>query len=183
MKKSAEYLKAFTFVVIIALMSSSAAIAGETAGEISIRDLQRALILMVGGMKAPDMIREYIPETNSIPPDDVPYTGVIIDVRGLGYVRSMSPKVMDPDENIIYGLIDADEKTVINFGIVGYATSIKEASDSSRVGPRPIVITAEGVTGAYPCEIRVSTEDAVRILLANSSYDFLGRLKVVVIDE
>lgn len=112
------------------------------------------------------------------------YTGLIVLVRGVHIDRSMSPAILTPSGQIVYGrgwwkpgqlsVEVADGK-----GIVEYAPSIQEAR---RAGSQPLVVEAIGVTGPalsnFNTDVIVSEQDAAEIRTANARARFLERLQV-----
>jgi len=152
------------------------------AQECTNEDLLTILSVLVDDFPYQEKLRDYIPGTYDTPPEDAPFTGLIIVACDLGFERALSPKIIDCKGRTIYGLINIDAETAREPGIAGYAQSVEEARVSKRVGPRPLVINALEVKGEYPCYLVVSNDDAVVILLANAYYHFLEKLKVVIVD-
>ena len=150
--------------------------------EYSNEDIVAVLSLLVGDFPYRETIRKYIPGPDSVAPEDVPYTGLVIVAEDMGFVRAMSPKILDSKERIIYGLIDVDADTAKMTGIASYAETLDEALQSERAGDSPLVINALEAKGECPCNIVISDDDVVLILLANTYYHFLERLKVVIVD-
>ncbi|HOO49656.1 MAG TPA: hypothetical protein PLK94_00045 [Alphaproteobacteria bacterium] len=108
-------------------------------------------------------------------------TGLIVDASGFGVKRAMSPKILAPDERVIYGLLIVDESYVIQQGIVSYAHSIAEAKSRQRAGLNPLVVRATGVSGIIEADVIVSEEDAERIVAENRSYGFLEKCNVIIV--
>ena len=110
-----------------------------------------------------------------------PYSGLIVDGSGLGLRPAMSPNVLDPQGKNVYGFIKCDSETVIDYGIVGYARSMDQAKKNARAGANPVVIKGIQRQGNYDADIVVSTADAQKVIDATQAYDFLARLKVVIV--
>jgi hypothetical protein len=117
------------------------------------------------------------------------WTGLVIVVRGAHLDRSMSPAIVTPDGQVVYGRgwwrpgeFDADVAN--RTGIVGYAYSIRGAV---RAGGRPLVVHAIGVQGPplshFKTDIVISPDDAARIRAANAETRFLERLQVDIVLE
>ena len=107
------------------------------------------------------------------------YTGLIVDCRGLGLQRAMSPVVLDNNEKPIYGHKNLDYSKVISRGMASY--SADGVSDLSRAGSNPLVVKAVCLAG-NDCNPVISVEDANRVLLENQSTAFLGECAVVFIE-
>lgn len=145
-------------------------------------DLAAAMALMVGDFPCQVGCREYIPGPSSKAPGDVPFTGLIIDASALGIERSMSPGIIGENGNCIYGRMDAYENVVKTTGIVSYMETIEEAMADPRAGASPLIIQGLRKDDAFRFNVVISSDDAVRILLANAYYNFLGRMKVIIVD-
>lgn len=115
------------------------------------------------------------------------YTGLVVVVRGVHLDRSMSPAILTPDGQVVYGRgwwrpgeFDADLAN--RKGIVGYASSMGGAT---RSGARPLVVNAIGVSGPplsnFKTDIVISPDDAARIRNANEGGRFLEGLQVDIV--
>lgn len=110
------------------------------------------------------------------------YTGVVIDARGLGLQPSMSPRIRDAYGNILWGDMEIDPQTVIEYGLAGWArtqTDLNHATLRSRLGENPLWIKAIGVQGVARNEVILSQSDAEQLLSENARSNFLERLAVV----
>ncbi len=117
------------------------------------------------------------------------YTGLVIVARVAHLDRSMSPAVLTPNGQVVYGRgwwkpgqLNADLANAR--GIVEYAPSTLAAK---RAGPRPLVVAAIGISGpplsTFKTDVIVSEENARRIRAANTQARFLERLQVVIVVE
>ena len=108
------------------------------------------------------------------------YTGLIIDCRGLGLTKAMSPVIKSNDGQSIYGAKNLDYDKVVSQGMASYSTNINE--NVSRAGSNPLVIKALKVEGnASKCNPVVSDNDASTILSANKNSHFLDNCSVVFV--
>ncbi|MCC6730207.1 MAG: hypothetical protein IT208_12790 [Chthonomonadales bacterium] len=116
------------------------------------------------------------------PTGGVAYTALIVDARGLGVERCMSPKIRRPDGSEVWGTLDVNLSWLIENGIVVYARSIERARHNARTGQVPLVVRAIGrAGGAYRSDVVVSDADADRILAANRAGGFLDAFRVVFV--
>lgn len=115
-------------------------------------------------------------------PDTGPFTGLLIDARGLGVKSSVSPTIVDDAGKAVYGEMAAlDQKKlddIIANGIVGYLRSA-EMIPKSRVGQRPLVIRGLAKCGDTEGSVKVSKEDAAKILDEDKKCGFLKKAAVV----
>jgi len=110
-----------------------------------------------------------------------PFTGLIVDCRGLGLSPAMSPKIADETGKEIWGTMQIDPEVAIEYGIVGYYKSVEDARSGSRAGQNPLVIKAIGKAGRakmFQCDAVVTAEDGQRILRENAQTRFLEKLNV-----
>ena len=103
------------------------------------------------------------------------YTGVIIDCRGLGLNPVMSPVIKNDKDIPVYGHKNLNYDKVVSDGMVSYASSTSQAT---RAGSNPLIIKAISLTDHNANPI-ISTADANRILIENSTSNFLNETKVV----
>jgi hypothetical protein len=117
------------------------------------------------------------------------YTGLVIVVRAIHLDRSISPAVLTPAGEIVYGRGwwkpgQLDEDFAEHYGIVEYAPSLVAAS---RAGARPLIVYAIGVSGPVlsnlTTDVVVSDEDALRIRDANVRSRFLQQMRVAFVNQ
>lgn len=117
------------------------------------------------------------------------FTGLVVDARGLGVRRGMSPKIVDERGNIVYAGIEADASVVIGRGLVGYMYDIDSAIKNPRLAVHevypyrvPFIVQAvDVVDDPFRASVVVSVTDAERIRRELQKYDFLGRYAVVFV--
>jgi len=117
------------------------------------------------------------------------YTGLVVDARGLGVERGMSPRIVDEQGGLVYTGVEADPRLVISRGIVAYVRDPDEATRHPRLAVSelypyrlPLVVTAVGrVEDVFRTSVIISVADAARIRRELAKYDFLGRNAVVFI--
>lgn len=108
------------------------------------------------------------------------YTGVIIDCRGLGLTKAMSPVIKAADGAPIYGYKNLDYDMVIAKGMAAYSTNMEANVD--RAGSHPLIVKAIKAEGyGSPCNPVVSRIDADKILAENEATHFLNNCAVVFV--
>lgn len=117
-------------------------------------------------------------------PEGGGYTGLVIDARGLGVKRTMSPAVLTPDGRVIFGRSSnpTPREEVISQGILGYYPSLAAARRSGRVGENPLIVRAIA-RGEHVLkgDVVISPEDALRIWEENRKSHFLERNRVAIV--
>lgn len=113
------------------------------------------------------------------------YTGLVVDARGLGLRRGISPRVYSESGQLIYGGVLASSEFVQGVGVVAYGTELDpELIKRIQVDPEygyalPLTVKALATLEPARTAVVISDEDAARILDALSTYDFLARYAVI----
>lgn len=132
--------------------------------------------------KAPEPIPAATPPARYVPPK--PFTGLVIDARGLDLRPGLSPRVLGPEGKEVYSGAFVDPAYAARIGVVGYQGEWEDALVSDRLGSeerRPLAIKAVGVAGRYRTDAVVSEEDRVRIAMADAAGGFLRQCRVVFV--
>lgn len=116
------------------------------------------------------------------------YTGLVINAKGLGVLRGMSPRIYDEDGRIVYAGAGASGNLIIGSGIVAYTRELSDAISHYRlnVDPNyplrhPLVIDAIDGADSPRTAVVISNYDADVLFRALNEYDFLGRFAVVFV--
>ena len=112
---------------------------------------------------------------------EAPYTGLLIDVRGLGLQPSIAPRVLSAEGHVIHGAATVDRSLAADYGVAGYDDDIDRAYTSERLGgeeANPFVVRATGTAGRYSGDAILDNFDAVQVLEADEVGDFLRQGRV-----
>lgn len=119
----------------------------------------------------PAQVRTFPPlepnaEAGLLTPADArgPFTGLIVDTRGLDLRNAMSPRLLDAALRDVHNGVHASVDYIEDVGVVGYMGSIAAALKNPRVGAKPLVVRAIGVGDAHKTCPVISLEDARRFL-------------------
>jgi len=116
------------------------------------------------------------------------FTGLIVVVDGVHLDRSMSPAVLTPEGQVVYGRGwwkpgQISQELADDYGIVGYAATA--GGPDSRAGSNPLIVHAVGVSGPpesnFKTDVIISDEDAAKIQAANAQGHFLDQLHVDIV--
>ena len=116
------------------------------------------------------------------PPE--PYTGLVVDARGLDLRPSMAPRVFGADGRVVYGAAVVEREYATAVGAVGFDRDLERALTSRRMGgeeARPLVVEALEVTGLYSGDVVISNDAAVRVRMADSESRFLAECRVTFV--
>lgn len=106
------------------------------------------------------------------------YTGLVVDVRGLGMRPCMSPVLLDASGRQLYP--DPDHLPTVDYiQEYGIADFVKMEQQSQRAGANPLYVRPLQVRGAAKDTVICSTADAERLLEAEKQGGFLKRWRVV----
>lgn len=108
-------------------------------------------------------------------------TGIIIDAGGLGCRPAMAPKILDQNENVLYGPGNYTREYAVMNGVVGYSKSIEAAKEDERVKGNPLVIKAVGVEGNNKTDVVIGNTDVAAFRSADSAYGVLKDCRVIVL--
>ena len=112
---------------------------------------------------------------------EAPYTGLLVDVRGLGLQPSIAPRVLSGDGHVIHGAATVDRSLATDYGVAGYDDDIDRAYTSERLGgeeANPFVVKATGTAGRYSGDAILDNFDAAQVLRADEIGDFLRQGRV-----
>lgn len=112
---------------------------------------------------------------------DAPYTGLLIDVRGLGLQPSIAPQVFSTAGHLIHGVATVDRGLATDYGVAGYDDDLNRAYTSERLGgedAKPFIVKATGTAGRYSGDAILDDFDAAQVLQADEAGDFLRQGRV-----
>jgi hypothetical protein len=138
-------------------------------------------------MKRSDLANALLPEAGFSPampppgPVPGPYTGLVVDVRGLNLTPALAPRVIDDRGQEVYGASFVTRDWAARKGVVGYAKDPEVARRSERVGPNPLFLRAAGATGPNRTDAALSAEDAAKVRGAAQPPGFLNQGRVVLV--
>lgn len=113
------------------------------------------------------------------------YTGLIVDARGLGLQRGMSPKIYSESGQLIYAGVTAPQSFIQEAGIASYGQELtpdllrRIQPGKEPVKVSPLVVKALEVTDSTETSVVISDADAEAILSALNTYDFLAQYSVI----
>jgi len=147
----------------------------------------RIVRLVVGALLAVLVVAPVIAQRASAQTGS--YTGLVIVVRAIHLDRSISPAVLTPRGDVVYGRGwwrpgQLNPEFAESYGIVEYAPSLTTVT---RAGPRPLVVNAIGVSGPvlsnFKTDVVISDEDARLIRDANARSRFLQQMRVAIVNQ
>jgi hypothetical protein len=112
-----------------------------------------------------------------------PYTGLIVDARGLGVQMAMAPKILTQAGFEIYGFVNVLYHDEMNHGMVLYEKDVEKAKRdlAGIIGENPLIVKAIGVRGRNKTDVVVDDTTAVAIFASDVRDHFLELGKVVFV--
>lgn len=112
---------------------------------------------------------------------DEPYTGLVIDARGLQARPALSPEIIGPEGETVYGRKYVSRDYAVSQGMAGYAVGLASAFQNPRVGKNPMVVEAAGVTGKARTDLVVDAETANKIRALAANTGVLEQCRVIIV--
>lgn len=133
------------------------------------------------GREVPEHVHVIVPTDGFKTNKGTPYTGLVIDVRGLDFNPAINPNVLNAENQEIYSAAYIDWEVATRIGMVGYNNDINAALKNRRIGAEPLIIRAAAVRGRLKSDIIISNNDAILIHAAATVQNFLRDCKVVIL--
>ena len=110
------------------------------------------------------------------PPPAKPYTGLVINLKGLKMSPSMAPKIVTKDGAKLYDMSIVSRDYATEMGVVGYIKKTDNPQSVMRIGDNPLIVKAAGVAGRIPTDAIIAAAGAD--LIASLDSDILKQCKV-----
>ncbi len=117
------------------------------------------------------------------PRKEEPFTGLIIDCRGIALSPAMVPMVLSEDGQVVYGTAYVSREHALEEGVAAYARGLAKARDNPRIGSKPLMVKGLKTVKARSSDIVISNADAGKIRGAGSNISFLHRGRVLFVME
>ena len=117
------------------------------------------------------------------PADEKPFTGLVIDCRGLNVKPALVPRILDEDGNEVYGPATVNRKYALKQGVAGYVKKLGDALRDPRIGGNPLRVKAVRSSGPNSSDIVISNSDAGKIIGSPENLSFLEEAEVIIVLE
>lgn len=109
------------------------------------------------------------------------FTGLVVDVRGLGMAPALLPVVADPAGLAAFGPFQVAREDAVRSGAALYATHPKASLVTARVGSSPLVVRALAISGRNKADVVISTQDAVLVRTLFKNQDVRSNCRAAII--
>ena len=117
---------------------------------------------------------------DSIPPSEI-FTGLVVDARGLAITPAMVPKILDENNQAVYGSAFVSREYVVQQGMAEYIRDLPAALISDRVADHPLTVKGLRTGGTIPTDIVISNSDAAKLRSVSDHIGFLKKCRVIIV--
>ena len=109
------------------------------------------------------------------------FTGLVVDARGLDIKPVMVPKIIDENDQEVYGSAFVSREYAVQQGMIGYGKNLEEIVHNRRVADHPLVVKGLKAVGPGHSEIVISNADAAKLRSSSESLGFLKKCRVMIV--
>jgi len=110
-----------------------------------------------------------------------PFTGLIVDARKIGARPAMTLKIVDENQEEVYGSAFVSRECVVQHGIGGYTTDVTFAQNHQRVSNKPLTVKGLRTIGIGSPVIVISNADASKLRSSSEHLSFLKKCRVMIV--
>jgi hypothetical protein len=111
------------------------------------------------------------------------FTGLVVDAKGLGVRPVMVPRILDENDQEVYGPAFVSREYAVQQGMSGYARNLNEILKDQRVSDYPLVVKGLKTSGPGHSEIVISNADASKLRSISESLYFMKKCRVIIVVE
>ena len=109
------------------------------------------------------------------------FTGLVVDAKGLGVKPVMVPKIIDENNQEVYGSAFVSREYAVQQGMSGYSRDLKDSLKDKRVSDYPLVVKGLKTSGPVHSEIVISNADASKLRGISESLYFMKKCRVIIV--
>jgi hypothetical protein len=109
------------------------------------------------------------------------FTGLIVDARNIAASPALAPRIVDENEQEVYGAAFASRDFAVQYGMSSYVTDIAEIERSHRLGERPLIVMGIKTIGPGQSDIVIGNASAVKLRKFSEHLAFLRECRVVIV--
>ena len=109
------------------------------------------------------------------------FTGLVVDAKGLGVRPVMVPRIIDENNQEVYGSAFVSREYAVQQGMSGYARNLKQILNNQRVADHPLVVKGLKALGPGRSEIVISNADASKLRSTSESLYFMKKCRVIIV--
>ena len=109
------------------------------------------------------------------------FTGLVVDARGLDIKPALVPKIIDENDQEVYGSAFVSREYAVQQGMSGYGKNLEKTIHNRRVADHPLVVKGLKTAGSNHSEIVISNTDAAKLRSSSESLSFLKKCRVMIV--
>lgn len=109
------------------------------------------------------------------------FTGLIVDARNIVANPALAPRIVDENEQEVYGAAFASRDFAVQYGMCSYVADIDEIEGSHRLGERPLIVKGLKTIGPGHSDIVIGNASAVKLRKFSEHLAFLRECRVVMV--
>jgi hypothetical protein len=109
------------------------------------------------------------------------FTGLVVDARGLYFRPLMVPRIIDENDQEVYGSAFVSREYAVQQGMSGYEKDLGKIVHNRRVADHPLVVKGLKAVGQGRSEIVISNADASKLRSTSESLTFLKKCRVIIV--
>ena len=113
--------------------------------------------------------------------EQVIFTGLVVDARNITANPALAPRIVDENEQEVYGAAFASRDFAVQYGMSSYVTDIDEIEGSYRLGERPLIVKGIKTIGPGHSDIVIGYASAVKLRKFSEHLAFLRECRVVIV--
>jgi len=111
----------------------------------------------------------------------LPYTGLVIDARGLTLDPILYPTIVSEEGRAVYSSLFISREYAVQYGVAAYVCDMSAALSSRRIGSNPMVFKALRKADSNTGAIVVSISDAKTLEKVTERHKFLKECRVIIV--
>ncbi len=128
-------------------------------------------------------VSQEISQQNTKTIEEIPYTGLIIDARGLEIEPVLNPVIISEQGHDIYSSVFISREFAVQNGVCKYLCSMDQALKDKRTGSHPLILKGLSKGGKQNTSIIVSMSDYNIIEKRTERHVFLKECKVIIVKD
>ena len=109
------------------------------------------------------------------------FTGMVVDARGIQAVPALAPKIMDKNQEEVFGPAYVSREFAVQHGMVRYTTDLWKAKFHPRVSHNPLIVKALKSPLPGRCDFIISNADAAKVRSSSEHLLFMRECRVVIV--
>jgi len=110
-----------------------------------------------------------------------PFSGLVIDARGLGLTPALAPKVVNEAGKTVYSIGFAKRLRSLARGIVGYEQDLERAANRDRVAPNALVVKGLSAQGTNRTDVVIANEYTAMLHSMPEHLLFMEQARVIIV--